>query len=423
MGTLKFIGGSTAQSNEVSTFSQIESLLAGNLTLAQVESLINTRLSDYANKTYVDVKDGTLADSAFIDAADALRLDKSKLNLAGYPFKLNSEGKVPADKVKVVSVQKYPKLAASSSGGGGTTTSEIALLNFSVDDPGYPYKLFVTGTVSGSVASDNGSRPQVFVSRGDGTVVARGYGVAESYQAPALGSASSRMYASGAFTPAEWPNVIVVPAPIFNSSVTYHTDWQNLSWIPENTDPYSTTMSGTTYMQAMSSMENVTISAAVSFANGLPPADSIGANVGTLVCEMQIYSSRRGVIASAAPSSGKQTTGTLTAVATGQSVTKGDLFTVQVKQKMYCPWGTLSLGRLATWAPTGTGVSNTLTLVPGLAAGLSGGEITVLPVALTSQTAITGSTTLSVRLQSSGGTSVTALTAPSPRIMAIPIPA
>ena len=55
MGTLKFIGGSTAQSNEVSTFSQIESLLAGNLTLAQVESLINTRLSDYANKTYVDV--------------------------------------------------------------------------------------------------------------------------------------------------------------------------------------------------------------------------------------------------------------------------------------------------------------------------------------------------------------------------------
>lgn len=424
MGTLKFVGGTTSQSNEVSTRSQIESLLAGNLTQPQVTTAINDRLSAYATKEYADTQDRKLADSEFIDTADKTRLNKDDLDKPGFPFRLNADGKVPPDKVKIVSLQKYPNVAAAAVGTGGSTGSELWLMNLSVPDPGYAYKLLVTGTVSASIAVDNGSRPEVLVSRSDNIVVARGYGISETYQTPALGSGTSRMYVSTPTTPSQWPNgVVVIPAPPFNSSLTYHTDWQNLPFVGVNTDQYATTMSGTTYMVATTDMQNVSLTAQVSFANGEAPADAIPPNIGTLTCQMQIYSTLKGVIASSAPSNGKQGSSTLTAsTASPISVSKNEWFTIQVKQSMYCPWGTLNVGKFATWAPTGSGTSNTLTMTPGLASGLSGGEISILPVALGSQSAITGPTTLSVRLQSLGGSRITALGSPSPRIMAIPIP-
>lgn len=424
MATLKFVGGSSNQSNEVMIRSQIQNLLAGNINQAAVDSQITTRLSPYATKAYVDTQDAKLADSAFIDAADNTRLDKNNLNKPGYPFTLDKDGKIPADKIKVTNLQKYPNTAVATSGGGGTTTSETFLLNLSVPDPGYPYKLLVTGTVSASVSTDTGARPQVIVFRGDNVAVAQGYGISESYQTPAVGSVSSKMYVAAPYAPPAWPNVVITkPGDLLNSSIAYNSGWQNMSWVPVNTDPYFTSLSGTTYMQATANMSNVSMSASVSFANGFIPNDALFDNVGKLVAEMQIYSSRSGTIATSAPSNGRVVSGTLTASVSNLTVNKGDLFTVQVKQSMYCPWGTLGLGTFATWAPVGSGVSNTLTMVPGLAAGSSGGEISILPLALSNQSVISGPTTLSVRLQSSGGVAVTALVAPSPRIMAIPIPA
>lgn len=424
MGTLKFVGGTSSLTNEVSTQSHIQNLLAGNLSQAQVDSQVNTRLTAYATKTYVDTQDAKLADSAFIDAADSTRLAKSNLNKPGYPFTLDSDGKVPKGKIKVSSLQKYPNDTAGGAGGGGTTSSEIGLLSIPVADPGYAYKLLVTGTVSASVASDNGSFPQVIVSRGDGAVVAAGYGIAEAYQSPALGSASSRMYVAAPFIPTAYPNTKIIPAPFLNASVTYTTDWQNLSFVGVNTSPYTTTMSGISYMEAGSDMSGVTLAASMSFANGVIPNDALFDNIGKLTAEIRIFSSTRGVIVASAPSTGRQVSGTLTAsTSTPITVSRGELFTVQVKQTVYCPWGTASLGSYATWAPASSGVSNTLTLTPGLAPGMSGGEVTVLPTALSGQSAITGPTSLSVRLQSPGGTSVTALSSPAPRLMAIPIPA
>lgn len=422
MGTLRFVGGTNGQDNEVSTRSQIQNLLSGNLSQSAVNTAITTRLAQYATKTYVDNQDARLADSAFIDAGDATRLEKKNLDKPGFPLLLDTNGKIPPSRVKITSLQKYPKSAFATSGGGNATSSEAALMYLSVEDPGFPYKLLVTGTVSGAVGVDTGARPVVTVFRGDNVAIAQGFGISESYQTPAVGSATSKMYVGSPFTPAAWPNVVITkPGDLFNSSISYTSDWQNMSWIAVNNDSFYTMLSGN-YMQATANMSNVTISASVRFANGFIPNDALVDNVGKLVAEMRIFNGRD-TIASAVPSSGRTTEGVLTAQATGLTVNKGDIFTVQVKQSMYCPWGTLGLGTFATWAPTGSGVSNTLTLVPGLAPGSSGGEISILPLALSGQSAITGQTTVTVRLQSPAGVPVSVLGTPSPRIMAIPIPA
>ena len=260
------------------------------------------------------------------------------------------------------------------------------------------------------------------VYRTDGTLVAQGYGVAESYQTPMLGASSSRMYVNASFTP-NYATAIWTPPPLLQFATTYTSDWQNLTWVGVNNDVYSTTVNGGVYMQAAATMANVAISATVTFANGVIPPDGLAP--GTLTPEIRIYSSAKaGPIASSSiPGNLKQVSGTLTCSAAGVNVTKGDLFTVQARQTMFAPWGVASPGAYAQWAPTASGTANTLTLIPSLAADLSAGEISVLPTPLTSQTAITGSTVLSVRLQSPGGQSVTSYAAPSPRLTAIPIPA
>lgn len=429
-GFSPFFGSMVGAPSRVATRGYIQNLLAGNLTQNQVTSQITTRLSGYATKTYVDAQDARLADSAFIDAGDATRLAKANLNRPGYPFTLDSNGKVPTSKVKLTAMQKYPNTAVAAAGGSASTTNDVALMTLSVPDPGFRYKLLVTGTMSGSVATDNGARPQVTVYRGDDYAVAQGYGAGESYQTPTVGSVSSKMYVSSPFAPAPYPNGIITHRPeLGNSSVSYNSDWQNLSWIAVNDDAFQTAISGS-MMQAQVNMSNVSLSAFVSYANGRLPSDGIPAdNVGRLTAEMRIYSSRSGVVAYTS-SNGRTVTGTLSSYVGGLTVYKGDMFTIQVRQSMYCPWGDVpdafgsnNRGTYATWAPSGSGVSNALTLTPGLAPGASGSEISILPMSFTSQPPMTGPTTLYVRLQSPGGMPVSVLSAPSPRIMAIPIPA
>jgi hypothetical protein len=427
MATLKYVGKSSTGASEVTTQAYVQNLLSGNLTQTQVNNQITTRMADYSTKTYVDSRDALLADSAFIDTADLTRLAKAVLNQPGYPFTVDENGKIPSSKIPggtltPTSLQKYPKITAVGTGSGATTTSDTGMFTVTVPDPGYPYRVLVAGTVHGQVASDNGSYAKVSVYRGDDVLVAVGNGIAESYQTPALGSLAGRMYVGVPYTPS-YSNAIWTPPPLFQIETTYTSDWQPLTWVGINNDTYTTTMSGTAYMQAASTMSNVTLSASVSFDNGELPPD--GLSPSTLTPEIRIYSSAKsGPIASSAiPGNLKSTLGTLTATASNISVTKGDLFSVQVKQTIFAPWGKISHGSFAQWAPSSSGTSNTLTMTPGLAADLSTGEIPILPTALSTQSPITGPTVLSVRLQSSSGAAVSTASTPTPRLTAIPIPA
>ena len=417
MGALKFVGGTRGLPNELSTRGYVQNLLAGGLSQTVVNGQVVTRLSEYATKTYVDSRDGTLADSAFIDAADKTRLAKTALNTPGQPFTLDANGQVPVSKIKAA-LQQYPTTTAVGASPASvriTTSSEVNLFSVSVPDPGYPYKLLVTGSVHAGVSTDDFSYPQVSVYRLDGVTVARGYGIAESYQAPQLDSVGSRMLVRP-FTPSQYPNTTVFPRQNTidqtRPPLVYTTDWLDVSATEVNNAVYSTSLVGGSYLEAQASMNNVTLSAVMQFSFGEVPTPS-----GSLIAEMRIFSPQKGTLA-ATRSSGTVGAGTLTATANNVRVTKGDYFTIQVKQTVTASWD-LFPGAYASWAPGGT---NSLTLTPAVAPGLGTGPVSLLPISLTNQSTITGPTSLLVWLQSSGGQPVTAYTSPTPRLLAIPIP-
>lgn len=419
MATLKYVGRTSTGTDEASTRGYIASLLGTNLTQSAVTAAITARLADYASVDDVKAKDNLLADTDFIDAADKTRLALTDLvdryatvDKAGRPFKLIADGKVPPERVRVTTSQRYPNTVAIGGGGAATTSSEVSLFTVSVPDPGYPYRLLVTGSVYAQVTTDNGSVPRIVVYRADNALVASGNGVAESYQAPSLGSATSRMFIAA-------PALPLYSAAIWLGQWSYTTDWQTVAWSAVNNDTFSTTIENN-MLKAKSAMTNVKLEAQVSFANGVIPLAGLGP--GSLTMEMRIVNATKNVVlASATPSN--LVTGTLTASADVASVAKDEWFTVQLKQTVVAPWGSLNPGGFATWAPSSSGVSNTLTLTPGLAPDRPSGEIPILPTSLASQTTISGPTTLSVRLQSSGGVPVTAFSSPAPRLLAIPIPA
>ncbi len=407
MPTLKFLGGESTAPTSVSIRSYIQDLLAGNLTQSEVNDLIAARLSAYATKTYTDGRDALLADSAFIDAADASRLSRSSLNVPGYPFTLDGNGKIPASRIKVSGMQYYPFTTAAPAGGSATTASTATLQNISIPDPGYPYRILVFGTVHGSVATDAGGRPIIEVMRGN-TRVGYGYGIAESYQMPAVGSVGSRMYA-GAYRPP------ITGFPFANGKMT--TGWMDLAWTGVDSADYSTTLSGK-YMQIKATMKGVAITAQMAWSGGVKPADLI--TPGKLIVEARLFSEKLGVLAS--DQSTNMSSGQFNFAVT-KDVTEADMLTVQVKQTLESPTGFTDFwsapGNFATWAPDGTGTSNAVTVTPPLAPGVSGGEIVVLPV---SHSAFTGASSV-VAYLIGNGTSVSALPAPTARMSAIPIPA
>lgn len=417
MGTLKFLGGDAAVPTAVSTRSYIQSLLAGNLSQSEVNDIIAARLSEYATKAYTDSQDGQLADSAYIDAADASRLSKSNLNVPGYPFTLDGNGKIPASRIKVSGMQGYPGTTVTAVGGSGaTTTSSTAIQTISVADPGQPYRILVFGSVHGGVATDNGAMPQVEVLRGN-TRVGIGWGPAESYRMPTDGAVGSRMYAS-AFTPVNYTESTV--GSLWPNRRT--TGWTLLGWNPVSSSDYTTTLSGTGNMRIGATMKGVTITAQMAFAGGAIP----NGPGGKLKVEAQLVLTRvSGATGEEVLQSGvieNQSSSQFNFSVLNVDVAEADMLTIKVKQSLEAPlgFGFDNGGGFATWAPTITGATNTVTVTPALAPTPSSGEIVVLPVA---HSAFTGASTLSVYLGSVGGASVTAYPSPTARITAIPIPA
>lgn len=163
----------------------MNSLLASNISQARVDELIAEGLSLFALKSYVDAQDAQNATEEYIDDQDALRLGLNKVNVNNGVPGLDSTGKVDRARVNIPSTQEYPMAFWSPSAynaGTVTATSESTVYTMTVTDPGFPYRLMVTGTVD-VFTNTNGEHPIIRVREDSttGTIVAMAKGGAESY--------------------------------------------------------------------------------------------------------------------------------------------------------------------------------------------------------------------------------------------------
>ena len=177
--------GPDPASGDITNQKYVNTLAARNISQDQVNTLISEGLSLFATKTYVDNQDAQNATQAYIDQQDALRLGLNKVNANNGVPGLDSKGKVDKARVNIPSTQKYPMAYWSPTtynAGNVTATVESTVYTMTVADPGFPYRLMVTGTVDTMISID-GEWPVVRVREDSstGTIVAIGRGSPESY--------------------------------------------------------------------------------------------------------------------------------------------------------------------------------------------------------------------------------------------------
>ena len=411
MANLAFVGPTPTVDTGLVTKSLLSSLLSGNITQGQMNNLISSGLAPYATTAYVDQQDLLLATPAFIDSEDALRLSKAKLNTPGYPFTLDSSGKVPAAIIgSNAKRQRYPKTSVASGGGSASTTSTATLGNLiSIPAPGYDYKLLAMGTVHAQISTD-GVYPSVTVVRSDGSIVGSGVGVGENYITPVANSQSSQMYLKSAYT------------------LTANNIWTTLPGMAAvNSLAYGTTLNSHG-IQVAKSMTGAVLTATVAFSGAAPPL------LGATTSQIRIYNLTTNSVVATGPavtlaysvlSPLATASGTCT-VTTTATVTAGQVYVIQANTNngQGVPFGVydplLNKGALATW--TG-GTGNAFTITAPNATTSPSGDIPIIPQIAT-QSAIAGSssTTVSVRLQSASGATASTIYY-SPYIWVVPIPA
>lgn len=393
---LRFVGPSASGNDDLVTQGDLLTLLADTVNVPQAQALIDAALATYADDAYVDTQDALLATSEYIDAADATRLAKANLNKPGYPFTLDSAGKVPAS--LAASLQRYPRTAAVATTGSGTTTSETTIGSLiPIPDPGYDYKLMVTGTVHAQINRDNGEYPKIVAVRADNTVVGIGYGIAEGYQTPVPDGQSSQMYLS-------------VPV-----TLDANNTWTNLQgWTAVNAGIYATSLNGFGLL-VNKAMKVATISASIAFTGAAAP---LGGSTASQIRIVNL-STQTLVATSPAITSGS---GTATVSATIAPLA-GQVYVVQAltnnSSPLYNP--VLNAGSLATWT---AGSTNTLTVAAATATGQTSADIPIIPQITGQSTIAAGtSTTVSLRIQNpaSGGTVSTVNY--NPYLWVVPIPA
>ena len=136
-----------------------------NISQDRVDELIAEGLSLFATKEYVDLQDAQNATAAYIDQQDALRLGLNHVNVDNGVPGLDSSGRVDKSRVNIPSTQEYPMAWWSPSAynaGTVNATSESTVYTMTVTDPGFPYRLVVSGTVD-VTTNTNGEYPIVRV--------------------------------------------------------------------------------------------------------------------------------------------------------------------------------------------------------------------------------------------------------------------
>lgn len=180
-------GKTPTDDQDVSRKDYLAGLLSQNISQSTIDTLIADGLAPYADKTYVDTRDALNATQAYVDAGDATRLHLSERNANSGIAGLDATGKADLARLNVASTQRWPKPFYSPSSYNATTVTatdtETAVYPVPIADPGFTYKLLISGAVDTSTSVD-GSNPLIKVRVGSttGAVVASGVGSTETPQ-------------------------------------------------------------------------------------------------------------------------------------------------------------------------------------------------------------------------------------------------
>lgn len=159
--------------------------MTADMTAEDIDTRIIDKLSGYATKTYADERDALNATPGYVDAGDATRLKLASKDVAGGIVGLDAFGRANRNRIDANDTQRFPKGLWTPASYGSpltATNAEKTLFTMDVTDPGYAYKLLVSGSLDGLSALD-GVAPIIRVRAGtaDGPIIASGIGSYESY--------------------------------------------------------------------------------------------------------------------------------------------------------------------------------------------------------------------------------------------------
>lgn len=433
----------------------LTALLSTNMSQASVDSQLASGFSTYVTKSYVDTQDALNATKTFIDAGDNARLHTADIGANNGIAGLDATGKIASSRIGVVSTQRWFKGFTTPAAYFATpvaTVSETTLYTASVADPGFTYKLICFGMVD-TLGVTDGTPAQVLVRAGStsGTVLASGYGCSEAYSyggagdtftradSSTLGSAWTQQIPTSGLGLGIANNVAIQQVPptgsaIFRGVSTYNT--------PVSNDDVRLDLT----LGPVDSGGNFGLIIVRLFIGANTSGEGAGLNytsTGTNSATVHLYSSTDFTGPSAGIDSGNGTAQAQTT--TGQIPGTGDVLTLQRTGSVYTALinGAVITG-LSSWNDTtpvvprdsshrligfgiggfsnsGSALPTTVHSVSSGGSATNGGPATLVPRSLSTQTALTGASTLYVQLASTGSSSVTAGTfMPKLYVMAVP---
>jgi len=188
MATLRNKGAAPTIASDVATQGYVKSVRGtGSLTQTEINNQVSTALSPYADATYVATRDLLNATKSQIDAGDLGKLKVATINANSGVAGLDAGGRIQVARVPGNSTQRWPHgfytpAAYHASTVASTAGNEAVMFTHTVADPGYPFRLLISGQFDVRTAT-NGDAPIVRVRVGSaGSVVATGTGSSLQYR-------------------------------------------------------------------------------------------------------------------------------------------------------------------------------------------------------------------------------------------------
>ena len=213
MSARKWAGAYPSNSKDLVTVGYVQDKIdVTNLDQPTVDAMIAQGFAPYADKTYADTKAALNATASYIDTGDNTRLHRANINQPNGIAGLGAaSAKVDRARLGLASTQRWPLGYSSPASYNASTVAagltEQTIYTWTVDDPGYDYKLLVSGIVDGMTDRDT-YFPIILIRVGSNTgpIIAMGYGCTERYSAATV----SQFTTPGAFvyTIPVWANTI-----------------------------------------------------------------------------------------------------------------------------------------------------------------------------------------------------------------------
>jgi hypothetical protein len=411
-----YVGANQGGTRDLVSYQYVQSLLGLNLSQLLVDLQINTALAGYVTKAYVDTQDALNATKAYVDSADALKLHTNQIGVNNGAAGLLVGGRLDPARVSAASTQRFPKPFTSPSAYNGSavavTTTETTVFPVSVADPGFTYKLFITGVLDASSSVD-GEYPIVKVHQGatGGQIVAGGYGLGEKYPGGVLTTYSGR--GTSTYTVPTWTSTLDV------ITLGGGGGGGNGAFFIAGAGGDAGSFSGVTLTKG-STLPNTTTTLTANVGAGGSATNNGGSSTVTGTGVTTITGGGgdgqgNGFSANGA-AAGTFNFGGNAYVGGGAATTR--------KQVGNPPGGGGSAASIATFDTGGAGADGAIWIFAKPAGGgTPSGPVNIVPTPLNAQTAITGATTLYVMVSRSGTTSTQTVSTTVPKIMVIPVPA